>query len=200
MSPSPRPREDEFNPYHYERTDSQRSWSSSNRSNATSPFEASSNDMFAFLTPSWDMPCMHDERTMSFEEATAALKQHKDSTRKAQNRSAQRAYRERQQSRLKEMQATIEDLSSDRNKLRSQIKDLESNLNRVKVDATIRDIKLKRRRTLPDHVPKRMPEVPPTLEKEDSVGWMLKHIYGLEEAEDDLFAVFEVNGRGAQPS
>ncbi|KAK4493789.1 hypothetical protein PRZ48_014974 [Zasmidium cellare] len=185
---------------------SQSSWSSSGHSDVTSPFEASSNDMFAFLTPSWETPYLDNERTTTFEEATldqertttfeeatAALKQHKDSTRKAQNRSAQRAYRERQQSRLKEMQSTIEDLTLDRDKLRSQVKDLESDLNRARTDATIRGIKMKRRAAVPE---KRRQEGV----MEDGVGWMLKHIYGLEEAEDERFAVFEVGGKGGQGS
>lgn len=96
------------------------------------------------------------------------------------------------------MQATIEDLTSDGDNLRSQIKDLESNLHRLKMDATIQSIKLKRRHI--PHIaeeeqrPKRRPMLART-SSNDSVGWMLKHIYGLEEAEDEMFAVFEVKPR-----
>lgn len=93
------------------------------------------------------------------------------------------------------MQGTIEDLTSDRDNLRSRIKDLESDLHRVKMDATIQSIKLERRHTQPvakeQQRPKRRPVLAQTLSN-DGVGWMLKHIYGLDEAEDEMFAVFEV--------
>lgn len=93
------------------------------------------------------------------------------------------------------MQVTIEDLTSDRDKLRRRIKDLESDLHRVRVNATIESIKLKRRHTLhiaeePQQSKRR--RVLACMSSNDSVGWMLKHIYGLDEAGDEMFAVFEV--------
>lgn len=110
--------------------------------------------------------------------------------------SSQRAYRDRQQKRLKDMQDTIEYLTSDRDKLEAQVRELESDLNRLQTETTIQQIQLQRRNTLPpisrppDQIKSR-----PGIERNDGTGWMLKHMYGLGEAEDNVFAVFEVKRR-----
>lgn len=79
----------DYNHYHYQRTDSQSSWGSSGHSNVTTPVEGTSKDMFAYLTPNWETICLDNEcSSTTFEKTAAALKLHKDSTRRAQNRSA----------------------------------------------------------------------------------------------------------------
>lgn len=68
---------------------------------------------------------------------------------------------------------------------------LESDINQLQLQNDIQRMRLERRNSAPESSGRRRPEVT-ALVKEESIGWMLKHMYGLEEAEDDVFAVFEL--------
>lgn len=93
--------------------------------------------------------------------------------------------------RITDFQDALDDLTADRDKLREQVRTLESDVNQLQLQNDIQRMRLERRNSASKLGGRQRPEIAARV-KEDSIGWMLKHMYDLEEADDGVFAVFEV--------
>ncbi|KAK4496857.1 hypothetical protein PRZ48_011306 [Zasmidium cellare] len=103
--------------------------------------------------------------------------------RRDQNRASQRAYRDRQRRRLDELQQEIDDLKTMCMQLEKENKtltmDYQERWNRLLID-------------LKNELEN--PEV--KTPQQEFIGWMLKHAYGSEEADNGQFSVYPLNSAG----